>query len=214
MILKQIIVGQLRNFTYIVGDENTRRGVIIDPSWDLDKVIKAARQEKLEILFGLNTHSHWDHTAGNKELSQRTGAKIVAHEKAPTQKDMAIKDGDILEIGDIRMQVMHTPGHCPDSVCFRIESSANTPHIIFTGDTLFIGNCGRTDLPGGSSEDLYDSFYQKILKLDDMVKIYPGHDYGSRLCSSLRYEMKHNHALQPRSKKEFVRIMSEPSLSG
>ncbi|MFQ6011318.1 MAG: MBL fold metallo-hydrolase [Nitrososphaerales archaeon] len=204
MILSQIIVGNLKNFAYVIGDENSKHGVLIDPSYDLDRIVGTVRNDGLEISYILNTHSHWDHTAGNKEASQRTGAKIVAHTDAPTQKDIPVKDGDILEVGNLRIKVMHTPGHCPDSICFFVDES------LFTGDTLFVGNCGRTDLPGGDPAELYDSFNQKILKLEDSVKIYPGHDYGSRLFSSLRYEKRHNYSLQPRSKEEFVRMMTAP----
>ncbi len=198
------MVGNMKNFAYVIGDEGTRRGVLIDPSYDLDNIVGTVRNDGLEILYILNTHSHWDHTAGNKEASQRTGAKIVAHANAPTHKDISVKDGDVLEVGNLRINVMHTPGHCPDSVCFFVDG------LLFTGDTLFVGNCGRTDLPGGDPAELYDSFTQKILKLDDSIKIYPGHDYGSRLSSSLRYEKRHNYSLQPRSKEEFVRMMTAP----
>ncbi len=205
MILSQIIVGSMKNFAYVIGDEDTRRGVLIDPSYDLDNIVGRVRNDGLEILYILNTHSHWDHTAGNKEAAQRTGAKIVAHANAPTHKDIPVRDGDVLEVGNLRINVMHTPGHCPDSVCFFIDG------LLFTGDTLFVGNCGRTDLPGGDPAELYDSFTQKILKLEDSIKIYPGHDYGSRLSSSLRYEKRHNYSLQSRSREEFVRMMTAPS---
>lgn len=204
MILSQIIVGHMKNFAYVIGDEDTKHGVLIDPSYDLDNIVGTVRNDGLEILYILNTHSHWDHTAGNREASQRTGAKIVAHANAPTHKDIPVKDGDVLEVGNLRINVMHTPGHCPDSVCFFVDG------LLFTGDTLFVGNCGRTDLPGGDPAELYDSFTQKILKLEDSIKIYPGHDYGSRLSSSLRYEKRHNYSLQPRSKEEFVRLMNAP----
>ncbi len=202
LILSQIIVGNLKNFAYVIGDEESRHGVLIDPSFDLDRIVATVRKDGLEIPYILNTHSHWDHTAGNKEASQRTGAKIVAHADAPLHKDIPVKDGDVLELGSLRIKVIHTPGHCPDSICFYVDG------FLFTGDTLFVGNCGRTDLPGGDPAELYDSFNQKILKLEDSTKIYPGHDYGSRLFSSIRYEKRHNYSLQPRSKEEFVRMMT------
>lgn len=202
MIIKQIIVGNLKNFTYVLADKDTRDGVIIDPSWDVDKVIAIVRKDQLKIKYILNTHSHWDHTCGNKEASQRTGAKIVAHKSSTGNKDISVEHGDVLSVGAIKINVMHTPGHCLDSVCYFAENS------LFTGDTLFVGGCGRVDLPGGNATDLYNSFFTKILKLDDSVKIYPGHDYGSRLFTSLRYEKKHNTFLEPRSETEFIKLIA------
>lgn len=203
MLQFQLLVGNLKNFTYVLADEHEKVGVIIDPSWDLDKVITTVRRNNIDVKYILNTHSHWDHTIGNKEVANRTGAKIVAHELAQTHTDISIKDGDVIEVGSLRIKAMHTPGHCPDSICLMIDDS------LFTGDTLFVGDCGRTDLPGGDSGQLYDSFFEKILKLDDHTRIYAGHDYGSRLRSTLGYEKKHNYSLQPRTKEEFITAMKK-----
>lgn len=203
MLLSQLLVGSLKNFTYVIGDEDEKVVAIIDPSWDLDKVVSSVRRANLDVKYILNTHSHWDHTIGNKEVANRTGAKIVAHEAAGTHKDISIKDGDVIELGNVKVRVIHTPGHCPDSVCFMLDEN------LFTGDTLFVGNCGRTDLPGGNPSELYDSFFEKILKLDDHTRIYAGHDYGPRPRSTLGYEKKHNLALQPRTKEEFIEFMSK-----
>ncbi|MBM3897016.1 MAG: MBL fold metallo-hydrolase [Thaumarchaeota archaeon] len=201
MLLFQLLVGNLKNFTYVIGDENEKVGVIIDPSWDLDKVMSTVRRNNLEIRYIFNTHSHWDHTIGNKEIANRTGAKIIAHECAPTHKDISAKDDDVIEVGNLKLRIFHTPGHCPDSICLMVDEN------LFTGDTLFVGACGRTDLPGGNPAQLYDSFFEKILKLDDHTKIYAGHDYGPRIKSTLGYEKKHNNSLQPRSKEEFIAVM-------
>jgi len=202
VLLFQILVGNLKNFTYVIGDEAAKVGIIIDPSWDLDKVMSTVRRNKLDIKYIFNTHSHWDHTIGNKEIANRTGAKIIAHESAPTLKDISARDNDVIEVGSLKFKVFHTPGHCLDSICLMIDE------ILFTGDTLFVGDCGRTDLPGCSPAQLYDSFTEKILKLDDHTRIYAGHDYGARLRSTLGYEKKHNRSLQPQSKQEFIEIMS------
>ena len=203
MLLSQLLVGNLKNFTYVIGDDDEKVVAIIDPSWDLDKVVSSVRRANLDVKYILNTHSHWDHTIGNKEVANRTGAKIVAHEAAGTHKDISIKDGDVIELGNVKVKVIHTPGHCPDSVCFMLDEN------LFTGDTLFVGNCGRTDLPGGNPGELYDSFFEKIMKLDDHTRIYAGHDYGPRQRSTLGYEKKHNSALQPRTKEEFIEFMNK-----
>ena len=203
----QIIVGNMKNFTYLVGDNETKNGFIIDPSYDIDKVISASRKMDLNIKYIFNTHSHWDHTVGNKEAAQRTGAKICAYKNAPTTKDVSLNDKDIIKIDSLTIKVIHTPGHTPDSVCYLMKDKNEVKkRFLFTGDTLFVGGCGRTDLPGGKESDLYSSF-KKILKLDDHVKICPGHDYGSRLISSVRYEKRHNVFLQFENKQEFVTLM-------
>ena len=207
MEFAQVVVGNMKNFTYIVGDTDTQTGVIIDPGRDIDKIITKVRLMGLEIKYILNTHSHWDHTMGNKETAQRTGAKIAIHESAPIQKDIGLKDKEVLKLGQQSIKVIHTPGHTPDSVCYLVTNkNEKKKNFLFTGDTLFVGTCGRTDLPGGKENDLYTSF-KKIMKLDDHVKICPGHDYGSRLISSVRYEKRHNTYLQFSNKQEFLTVM-------
>ena len=203
MLLFQILVGNLKNFTYVIGDETEKVGIVIDPSWNLDRVMSTIRRNNLDIKYIFNTHSHWDHTIGNKEIANRTGARIIAHECAPAYKDVSAKDNDVVEVGNLKFKIFHTPGHCPDSICLMIDEN------LFTGDTLFVGDCGRTDLAGGNPAQLYDSLGEKILKLDDHTRIYAGHDYGSRLRSTLGYEKKHNRSLQPMSKEAFIEIMSK-----
>ena len=211
MEFAQIIVGNMKNFSYIVGDTDTKTGVIIDPGRDIDKIITKVRLMDIEIKYILNTHSHWDHAMGNKETAQRTGAQIAIHESAPIQKDIGLKGGDVLKLGQQSIKVIHTPGHTPDSVCFLVTNkNEKKKNFLFTGDTLFVGTCGRTDLPGGKESDLYESF-KKIMKLDDHVKICPGHDYGSRLISSIRYEKRHNMYLNFTNKQEFLAVMKSAS---
>ena len=114
-----------------------------------------------------------------------------------------MEDGEIVEVDGIKLRVIHTPGHTPDSICLVVDGK------ILTGDTLFVGECGRTDLPGGDSGELYDSLFGKIIKLDDNLAVYPGHDYGEKPDSTLEYEKKNNYVLKPRSKEEFLRFMRE-----
>src|SRR3989304_6925460 len=152
------------NFSYVVADETTREAVVVDPSFNVDEIIRVVRNQNLSVRYIINTHSHFDHTAGNKDLKLASGAKLVAHKLAPIEKDTSVADGDNLKIGKITMKVIHTPGHTPDSICLLFDNK------LITGDTLFIGECGRTDLPGGSVEEMHHSLFDKLLKLDDTVE--------------------------------------------
>ncbi len=194
----------MANFTYIIGDEQSREAAVVDPHGDIDWVLAEAAREGLKVKLVLNTHGHWDHMAGNQELVRRTGARVAAHHLAPGAKDILLKDGDVLRLGGTEVRVLHTPGHTPESVCFLAGGA------LFTGDTLFIGECGRTDLPGGDSEAMYMSLLVKIRSLPDDLTVYPGHDYGPVPSATLGEEKGNNYTLQPRSKEEFVRFMQTP----
>jgi len=191
----------MENFSYIIGDDKTHLGVIIDPGFDTEKILNKASQMKLTIKYLIDTHEHPDHISGNMNISKKTGAKIVAHKDAKIKKDLAVKDEEIIRIGETNIKVLHTPGHSPESICLLVDNK------LITGDTLFVGECGRIDLPGGNAEDLYHSFFDKILKISDNVEIYPGHDYGLKPFSSIGFERKYNYVLRPRTKEEFVRFM-------
>jgi glyoxylase-like metal-dependent hydrolase (beta-lactamase superfamily II) len=204
MIFRQIPVGTLQNFSYIIGDEETKTGAIVDPAWETDKLLKLSQQMGLKIHYVINTHSHNDHVQGNEQVAKRTGAKIVMHEKAPLRKDIAVRDGDVIEIGSVRAKVIHTPGHCPDHICLLVNGK------LLTGDTLFIGECGRTDLAGGDPGQMYDSLFNKLLPLEDSIEVYPGHDYGGKPSSTIGYERKNNYTLKPRTREEFIQFMATP----
>jgi glyoxylase-like metal-dependent hydrolase (beta-lactamase superfamily II) len=194
----------MENFSYIIGDDKTHLGVIIDPGFDTEKILNKAVQMKLTIKYLIDTHEHPDHISGNMDLSEKTGAKIVAHKDAKIKKDLAVKDEEIISVGETNIKVLHTPGHSPGSICLLVDNK------LITGDTLFVGECGRIDLPGGNAEDLYHSFFDKILNISDNVEVYPGHDYGLKPFSSIGFERKHNYVLRPRTKEEFVRFMENP----
>jgi glyoxylase-like metal-dependent hydrolase (beta-lactamase superfamily II) len=153
------------------------------------------------VKFAVATHNHFDHTSTLHELAQKLGAKIVAHESSPIKHDLSVKDGDTLRMGEKDVRVMHTPGHTEDSIC--LYDGAN----LLTGDTLFIGNCGRVDLPGGSSEQMYRSLHNVILRLPKQTMIYPGHDYGEVPFRTLAEEAKLNPTLSVSSYDEFLRIL-------
>ena len=208
MEFMQIIVGNMKNFTYIVGDSKTRNGFIIDPSYDIDKVITAVRKLDLNIKYIFNTHSHWDHTIGNKEAVQRTGGQICAHESAPTNKDRSLKDKEVIKLDSLTIRIMHTPGHTPDGICYLLSDKTDTKkNYLFTGDTLFVGGCGRTDLPGGSNEDMYNSLVKIMREMPDKLIVYPGHDYGPTKRSKMGIEKENNYTLEERTKDEFLKFM-------
>jgi hydroxyacylglutathione hydrolase len=204
MFLRQFKDSGPANMTYIVADEGCGKGVVIDPTGDLSRILGSIEGEGLSIEYVLNTHGHPDHTSGNKKIAVETGAKIAAHRLASIRKDVALEDGSVLVVGALQIRVLHTPGHSRDSVCFLIDGR------IFTGDTLFVGECGRTDMPGGDAGALYDSLFNKLLKLSDSIEVYPGHDYGARPTSTIGHERKTNYVLEPRTKEEFIEFMAEP----
>jgi hydroxyacylglutathione hydrolase len=198
----QIPVGQMANFTYIIADEESGDAAIIDPSWDLDDVFHALKKNGWRAKYVINTHTHFDHVLGNDQVAEVTGAKIVQYKNSQLEKHIAVSDGDVIEIGSVRLRVIHTPGHSKDSMCLLLDGQ-----LIFTGDTLFVGNCGRTDLPGSDPAEMYHSLFDRLGKLDEKLVVYPGHNYGSASTSTLGQEKKTNHVLQPRSKDEFLQFM-------
>jgi len=204
MIFKQVVVGTFQNFSYIIGDEKTKTAALVDPAWEVDKLLKLCGDLGLKVTHVINTHSHHDHIEGSELVSKRTGAKVVMHEKSPERKDIAVKDGDKIEVGSLKVRVIHTPGHCPDHICLLVDGK------LLTGDTLFVGECGRTDLAGGNAGDMYDSLTKKILALDDSLEVYPGHDYGRKSSSTIGNERKNNYTLKPRTREEFIKFMAEP----
>ena len=203
MIFRRFFVEGSRNFAYLIGDEQSREAVVIDPSGAVKAIIEALQETQMKLKFIVNTHSHSDHTAGNKELSAKTGAKIMRYRTGESDEEFGLKDGDSININGFQIKVIHTPGHTPDSICLLVDNK------LFTGDTLFIGECGRTDLPEGNSGSLHDSLFKKIIPLNDKLEIYPGHDYGPKPDSTLGFEKKNNYTLKPRSKDEFIRFMKE-----
>lgn len=198
----QIPVGQMANFVYIIADEDSGDAAIIDPSWDLDDVFHALKKNGWKAKYVINTHTHFDHVLGNEQVAEVTGAKIIQHENSKLQKDIAVKDGDTIEVGSVKLKVMHTPGHSKDSMCLILDNQ-----LIFTGDTLFVGNCGRTDLPGSDPAEMYHSLFDKLAGLDEKLVVYPGHNYGPTPTSTIGNEKKTNYVLQPRSKQEFLGFM-------
>ena len=200
MLVRQIEVGTMQNFVYLLADRPGGEGLVVDSGWEIDPVVKAAKEDDVRIKFIVATHRHFDHTSSLGELAACTGAKIVAHRRSSIKHDISVGDGDTLSLGEAEVRVVYTPGHTEDSIC--LYDGEN----LFTGDTLFIGNCGRTDLPGGSSEELFRSLHDVILKLPPSTVIYPGHDYGDRPYRKLGEEALSNPVLSVRSYSEFMGV--------
>ena len=203
MKVHQIQVGNMQNFTYVVEDDDTNEGIVLDPSWDLDQIEQVITRNDLKIKYIVNTHHHFDHTLGNEALAKSIGVKIIQHEASELQNDITVKDGDVINFGNSELRVLHTPGHSKDSICLIGDGK------IFSGDTLFVGNCGRIDLPGGSAKELYHSLFDVLYHLDENLILYPGHNYGTSATSTIGKEKTTNLVMQKRTEGEFLDMMGQ-----
>jgi glyoxylase-like metal-dependent hydrolase (beta-lactamase superfamily II) len=192
------------NFSYVIADENTKESAVVDPSYNVDAISMLVHDQNFTVKYVINTHSHGDHTAGNEDIRSAFGAKIVAHKLSKARKDIAVVEGEVLKLGRVMIKVVHTPGHSPEGICLLVDGK------VLTGDTLFVGECGRTDLAGGSAEDMYQSLFDKLAKLDDRTEVYPGHDYGPKPHSTIGEEKRTNYVLEKRTLDEFVKFMAQP----
>ncbi len=205
MIIKQIEVGHMAVFAYLVADDGGGEGLVIDPAADTDHIIAVARKHKIDIKYIVNTHGHVDHIAGNVEMKAKTGAPIIVHEddapmltstpaimlrmfgaKQSPPADITVRDGQLITVGNTSLQVIHTPGHSPGGIALY------APGVVFTGDTLFVEAVGRTDLPGGSWPLMLHSIQTRLLTLPDDTNVYPGHNYGRMPTSTIGHEKKYN----------------------
>jgi glyoxylase-like metal-dependent hydrolase (beta-lactamase superfamily II) len=206
MVVNQYEVGNFAVFCYLIGDEETKEGLFIDPADDVERLISEAKSHGVEkIKYIVNTHSHVDHIMGNKEMVKRTGAKVVIHEEearylvqtpadllmmfraTPSPPaDLLVKEGDVIQVGKVGLKVIHTPGHSPGGMSLYIDG------MVFTGDTLFVGSVGRTDFPGSSWEAMETSIRKKLYVLPGDTIVFPGHNYGSTPTSTIQYERRHN----------------------
>ena len=193
------------NFSYIIADEKTREAVVVDSSYNAGEITRILKTEELHLKYLINTHGHSDHTAGDEELRFNFGVKTIAHKLSRNNPDITIEDGDEIKVGSVRIKVIYTPGHTPDGICLLVDGKK-----LLTGDTLFVGECGRTDMTGGDSAKLYNSLFDKLMKLRDDIEVYPGHDYGPKPRSTIGEERKSNYVLRPRTVEEFKAFMGTP----
>jgi len=206
MIVEQIKVGFMDVFCYLVACSRTKEALFIDPAGNEEELVNFIKQENLALKYIVNTHGHADHTCGNEKVKALTGAKIIMHEtddlvfstpegyamarqwgfEPSPPADQTVKDGDAIVVGDVSLQVIHTPGHSPGGICLLSDGN------LFTGDTLFVGGIGRTDLPGSSHEQFMKSIKERLLKLPPETIVWPGHDYGAMVRSTIGYEKATN----------------------
>jgi hydroxyacylglutathione hydrolase len=221
MTLIQEIVGPMMNFIYLIGCNETKEAAVTDPAWDTPAILKLAGDSGFIIKHILMSHAHPDHMNGLEQLLKDTDAIIYLHKDEvaymqecgratgiPTtfmqnrsENFRIVDDGDTAGIGKLPVEFLHTPGHTPGSQCFLIEGN------LFTGDTLFVGACGRVDMPGGDAEKMWHSLNRKLRSLDDSIVIYPGHDYGSRKISTIGEQKETNPYMNFSSPQQFRRAM-------
>jgi hydroxyacylglutathione hydrolase len=221
LYFKQIQIGPMQNFTYLIGDSTTREALVVDAAWDIPAIVRIAEQDGYTINKALITHYHQDHLGGDfqghkipgaAELLEQVKAKVYVNKaEAPFLNRIAglsasdivqVDGGDTTDIGNIKVTFIHTPGHTPGSQCFLVENR------LVAGDTLFIGSCGRVDLPGSSPKDMYYSL-QTLAKLADETILYPGHNYAGQPSDTIAQQRRHNMYLHLSTKtlQEFMSVM-------
>jgi len=205
LAIKQIKIG-FDNFSYVIYCPINKKAAIVDPGFDATKTLQFIKSNKLTLEYILITHYHSDHSSDSKRVkSLFPQAKIVSSEvdgeKLTIKPDIVVSDKSQLKIGEIVVDFLVTPGHTPGGICIIVDNEA-----LLTGDTLFIGDCGRTDLPGGNLAQMYTSLHEKIMILPDEMIVYPGHDYGEKPFDSLGNQKRTNKTLKAKTLKEFSTI--------
>ena len=204
--------GQMANFVYLIGDDEERVCMVVDPAWDIPGIIEFAKNDDMQLIGALVTHYHPDHIGGDifghsitglAELISTNPVKVHVNEAESvgvkqvsglSESDISShQGGDEIPIGNVRVKLLHTPGHTPGSQCFLAGSA------LVSGDTLFIGGCGRVDLPGGNPEQMYHSLTQVLAKLPEDTLLYPGHNYAAKEVSTIGDEKNENHYMRVRS---------------
>lgn len=217
LYFRQLLIGPMANFVYLIGSTTTREVVVVDPAWDIQALVNLLDEEDLKLSGILVTHTHADHVGGNMmgnaiegvaELLELKSAPVYVHKSeadrfAIPNSELVRTDGhSTLQVGEFEIGFVHTPGHTPGSQCFKLHDR------LVSGDTLFIGSCGRTDLPGSNPEDMYESLTQKLMKLDEQTLVFPGHNYAPPdTHTSIGREAAENPFMQFPSKTAFLQAM-------
>ena len=206
LYLKQMEIGPMENFVYLVGSKATREVFVVDPAWQVDTVLRAAKEEDLRIRGALVSHYHFDHTNGIEELLEHVDCPVyvnkhdVPYLEFGSDRIQSVDNGAKIKLGDVEIELVHTPGHTPGSQCFHVRN-----HLI-SGDTLFIGACGRCDLPGGDATAMYYSLTQKLAKFDDSTILCPGLNYAAEPTTTMGDQKKTNPYLLCDSLQNFLRF--------
>lgn len=225
LYFRQISVGRMANFAYLVGSRSARQALLVDPAWDVEGLVSLAAEDGMEVVGALATHYHQDHVGGEifghtieglARLMEVAPVKVHAHRAEAdglrrvtgvSESDVERHDGgDTLELGGVRVRLLHTPGHTPGSQCFLVEDAAG-PGRLVSGDTLFLGSCGRVDLPGADPEAMYHSLNGTLKALPDDTIVFPGHLYSSEPSGSLADEKRRNPYLRVASLEQFLAFM-------
>ncbi|HKT76436.1 MAG TPA: MBL fold metallo-hydrolase [Sphingobium sp.] len=207
MIFEQIATGGCQS--YLLGCETTRAAVLIDPEQSqVDRYVGLASQRGVHVRYVVDTHTHADHFSASRALAAILGAPVVMNRLSPAPfAELRLDEGDMLRVGELRLRILHTPGHTRDSMCLVAADR------VFTGDTLLIGGTGRTDLPTGDPGALYDSLFSKLLKLPSDMMVFPAHDYHDRSHSTIGAEMADNPRLRQPDRAAFIEMMQHLDLA-
>ncbi len=214
------VATQMVNFVYLIGDRRSGKCLVVDPAWDVDDLLRVAAEDDMEIDGVLATHWHPDHVGGDlfgtpvpgvQDLLEKVAVKIhcnraedewIRRQTGVSQGDLSLLDsGDVVKVGDVEITMIHTPGHTPGSQCFLVDGK------LVAGDTLFLQGCGRTDLPGGDSAEIYRSITERLAKIPDDTVLYPGHLYAPEGSASLGETRRTNHVFRVPTVEEWVRMM-------
>jgi glyoxylase-like metal-dependent hydrolase (beta-lactamase superfamily II)/rhodanese-related sulfurtransferase len=207
MLFETVTSGGCRS--YVIGCEKTCAAALIDPELSqIDRYVALAARDGLRIRYLVDTHTHADHFSATQQLARQLGVPVVMHSASPAPfVDLRLQGGELLAVGGLRLQALHTPGHTRDSMCLCVEDR------VFTGDTLLIGGTGRTDLPSGDAAALYDSLFEGVLRLDSALKVFPAHEYKGRSHSTIGQELAENPRLQKSDRNAFVEMMQNLNLT-
>ena len=207
----------MQNFVYLVGSLETRKAAVVDAAWDIEEILRIVAEDEMELTHAFVSHTHPDHIGGHfagadiegvTELLEKAKVKVIVHkEEAENLKFLSASNlikadsGSQIDLGGISIQFIHTPGHTPGSQCFLINNR------LVSGDTLFIGSCGRVDLPGGNAEQLYFSLTQRLMELPETTLLFPGHNYSGKSISTLGEQKRTNPYLQFHALRDFLAAM-------
>ena len=216
LYLRQMELGPMQNFVYLIGDPETRECVAVDPAWEIDAILDQIASDDMRLTGVLVTHTHQDHVGGHlfghdipgiADLLGKAAAKIYVHKaereflKGFGSDLVKVEGGESLDVGRMKITFVHTPGHTPGSQCFLVDGR------LISGDTLFIRSCGRTDLPGSDPGEMYTSLTQRLGALPDETIVFPGHNYGGTV-TTIGDEKRHNPKMRFPSMTEFLREMA------
>ncbi len=225
LYFRQLAVGEMANFAYLIGSQSAREAYLVDPAWNIDGLLDLAEQDGITVVGALATHYHQDHIGGSLFGQEIQGlGRFLERNPAPIHVNKLEADGtagvsgieaselvqhdpgDVLDVGGISIRLLHTPGHTPGSQCFLVEEAGQPGHLV-SGDTLFLGSCGRVDLPGGDPESMYHSLNHTLKKLPDETLLFPGHLYAPEGQSTLGVQKATNPLMRVTSLEMFLSFM-------